>query len=92
MQNTKKTQPTQPTQPIQELQDLAKTLQIDAVGLGIPSGAAKIFVAKSLDAAAESLQGKSILTAQDVKRAVYKELKKYSTDLAYVYRNRDKII
>ena len=65
---------------------------IDARSVGIPSGAAEDFVDRSLAAAIDSLSNKSIITNQDLKRAIAKELKKYHPDLAYVYQNRDKII
>lgn len=71
---------------------LTKNLKIDAKAVGIPSGAAEIFIAKSLQAATKTLQTKKIITNKDLERAITKELKKYNADLAYVYENRDKII
>ena len=67
-------------------------LKIHARALGIPSGAAEIFIKKSLTAAEKSLKGKKIITEADFTRAVTKELKKYHADLAYVFENYDKII
>ena len=69
-----------------------KLLKIDAKALGIPAGAAEIFIQKSIIAALKTLQKKSIVTELDVKKAIVKELKKYHTDLAYVFENRDKIV
>jgi len=40
----------------------------------------------------KTLGKKKIITEQDLKRAVLKEIRKYNTDFAYVYENRDKII
>ena len=77
---------------IPDIDNLKKSLQIDAISLGIPSGAAKIFIKKALNDAEKSIKNKSIVTTKDVQRAVHKELKKYNADLAYVYQNRDKII
>lgn len=71
---------------------LIKTLKIDAKAIGIPAGAADIFIQKSLAAAKKSLISRKLITEKDLKRALAKELKKYSTDFAYVYENRDKII
>ena len=71
---------------------IQKELKIDAKGLGIPVGAADTFIKKSMDAAFKSLQRKTIVTELDIKKAIKKELKKYHSDLAYVYENRDKII
>ena len=69
-----------------------KLLKIDAKAIGIPDGAAEIFIGRTIQAALKSLKQKSIITENDWKRAITKELKKYNPDLAYVYQNRDKII
>jgi hypothetical protein len=71
---------------------LKRELSIDARAVGIPSGAADDFIERSLEAARITLSNKAIITDQDLKRAVAKELKKYHPDLAYVYQNRDTII
>lgn len=71
---------------------LTKNLKIDAKAIGIPTGAAEIFINKSLTAAQKSLKSKKIITEKDLKLAIVKELKKYNTDFAYVYENHDKII
>lgn len=71
---------------------LIKNLKIDAKAIGIPTGAAEIFINKSLTAAQRSLKSKKIITDQDLKLAIVKELRKYNTDFAYVYENHDKII
>ena len=71
---------------------LIKNLKIDARGLGIPSGAAEIFINKSIHTATKSLNSKKIITEKDLQIAITKELKKYNADFAYVYENRDKII
>ena len=75
-----------------DIKALTKSLKIDARAIGIPPGAAEIFIAKSIKDAIKSLKTKKIITDQDLTRAVTKELKKYHADLAYVYENRDKII
>lgn len=71
---------------------LIKTLKIDAKAIGIPAGAADIFIQKSITAAKKTLASRKLITEKDLKRALVKELKKYSADFAYVYENRDKII
>lgn len=71
---------------------LQKTLKTHARGLGIPSGAADVFIEKSLQAVEKSLAKKSTITSADLTRAVAKELKKYHADLAYVYQNYATII
>ena len=69
-----------------------KELKIDAKGIGIPSGAAEIFIDKTLSATKQKLKSKKIITSQDLERIITTELKKYNADFAYVYENRDKII
>ena len=71
---------------------LTKNLKIDAKAVGIPVGAAEIFIDKTLKAAQTALKSKTIITNEDLNRAITKELKKYNPDLVYVYENRDKII
>ena len=71
---------------------LKRSLKIDAIGVGIPTGSAEIFIDHTIKGVHKSLKSKSIITESDLKRAVIKELKKYNKDLAYVYQNRDKII
>lgn len=71
---------------------IIRDLKIDAKSVGIPVGAAKVFAEKAVNDALGNLSSKTIITDQDLKRALVKELKKYSSDLAYVYENRDTII
>ncbi len=73
-------------------ESLKKELEIDAKAVGIANGASEIFIKKTLDSVKKSLKAKQIITENDLKRLVIKELKKYNKDLAYVYENRDKII
>ena len=71
---------------------LKRELMIDAKGVGIPVGAAEEFIKRTIIDAKKSFKDKEIITEDDLKRAVWRELKKYNADLAYVYKNRDKII
>ena len=71
---------------------IKRELKIDARALGIPAGSAEIFIDRTILDATKALRPKSLITENDLKRAIAKELKKYHADLAYVYRNRDKII
>lgn len=72
--------------------NLIKELKIDARALDIPMGAAEVFIEKTISAVKKQLRPKTIITDKDLTRTVTKELKKYNADLAYVYKNRDKII
>ncbi len=74
------------------LKSTESDLKIHAKALGIPSGAAEVFIKKSITGAKKSLKNRKIITKSDFTRAVTKELKKYHPDLAYVYENYDKII
>ena len=71
---------------------LVREIKADGKGVGIPAGAAKVFAEKAVKDAMLALADKSVLTDKSIKSAVSKELRKYSTDLAYVYKNRDTII
>ncbi len=75
-----------------DIKKITRELKIDAVGLGIPVGAAELFIKHALKDAEKQLKTKKIITKNDLERIIAKELKKYNADLAYVYKNRDKII
>lgn len=71
---------------------IKRNLKIDARAVGIPSGAAEIFIDRALKDAKKSLKQSTVITEKDFVRAIAKELKKYHRDFAYVYQNRDTII
>ncbi len=71
---------------------IERALKIDAKAVGIPSGAAEIFIERTLEDVKKQLKNKTIITNKDLERIIAKELKKYNADLAYIYKNRDKII
>lgn len=75
--------------------DAAKTkrsIKIDAIGVGVPVGAAEVFAEKATKAMQQKFKTKSVITERDLNLALAKELAKYNADLAYVYKNRDTII
>ena len=72
--------------------EIKKDLKIDAHAVGIPEGAAEVFIERTMKDAKKALKNRSIITEKDLNRVILKELKKYHADLAYVYENRDKII
>ena len=61
----------------------------NARSLGMPEGWAKQIVSKQTDA---WIADKEIVTEDDLRREVIKELEELSPDLAYAYQNHDKII
>lgn len=69
-----------------------RNLKVNMKGLGIPEGAAAIFADKILIDVKKSLKNRAVITDGDLNRAVAREAKKYNPDLAYVYKNHDKII
>lgn len=75
-----------------DIKTIQQNLRLDARGLGIPDGAAEVFISRTLKAAEKSLKSKQIITEKDLTRAIVKELKKYHADFAYVYQNRDTIV
>ena len=74
------------------IKNLESVLKIHAKALGIPAGSAEVFIKKSLNSAKTSLKKHKVVKNSDLNRAVYKELEKYHPDLAYVFKNYDKII
>ena len=71
---------------------ITRELKINMKGLGIPEGAANTFADKIIIDVKKSLKGKTIITENDLMRTIAREAKKYNSDLAYVYKNHDKII
>lgn len=72
--------------------ELVKDLKLEAKALKIPSGAAEEFIRRTVKEAMTSLKGRKVVTEKDLQNAVYRGLKKYHADLAYVYKNRDTIV
>lgn len=75
-----------------DYKSLTEQLKIDARGLGIPDGAAELFIKNALESLKKTLKTKTIITEKDLNRLLAKELKKYNADFAYIYQNRDTII
>lgn len=74
------------------IRKLKKELKIHAHAVGIPEGSAKIFVDETVSQVKAKLATQTTITNQDLTRLISKELSKYNSDLAYVYKNHDKII
>lgn len=71
---------------------IRKELKIDAVALGIPSGAAEVFIEQAMIGIKKNIGQKKTITENDLANLLYQELKKYNADLAYVQKNRGRII
>ena len=71
---------------------IARDLKIDARAVGIPSGAADEFIKCVMKEVERAFHKKPDMTNREFNQMLAKELRKYNPDLAYVYRNRDKII
>ena len=74
------------------LTNIKRELMIDAKAIGIPKGAAEIFIDRAMKDATKKLENHHTKTPVNFDHALYQELKQYHKDLAYVYEIRDKII
>ena len=73
-------------------ENLASELRLESRSLGLPESSTEPLIKNVLDAVLGWLENREIITKSDLERVVGLELDKYSADLAFVYRNRDKII
>ncbi len=73
-------------------EDLKKEILKDAKSINLAPGFAATISDKVSNATEQKVSKLSTITKNDLERIVTSELKKYSADLAYIYRNRDKII
>ena len=71
---------------------LQKDLLHNAKVVGLSAGAAAVIVEKVVPKVAERMAKRAVVTADDYSRFITQEVEKYSKDLAYVYKNRGKII
>ena len=60
--------------------------------IGLPSGTVKPIAATVAEKVAGWVAGRAEVTEDDLTRVTARELGKFNRDLAYVYKNRDKII
>lgn len=72
--------------------DLQEDLMRSARVVGLSVGAAEVIVGKIVQKVAEHLAKRAVVTADDLNRFIATEAEKYNKDLAYVYKNRGKII
>ncbi|MBR5669712.1 hypothetical protein IKX12_01370 [Candidatus Saccharibacteria bacterium] len=72
--------------------DIKSNILQQAKSLKIPSGWAKQIADRVAEKTDKWIADKAIVTEDDLQKVVIKELDKLNSDLAYAYRNRDKII
>lgn len=73
-------------------QELEADIVREAKVIKIPEGSAKAIAKKVVCQVEKWAQKRPAVTLNDIDRRVAIEVAKYSDDLAYVYRNRGKII
>ena len=71
---------------------LEKDILKEAKIIKLPSGEAKGFSGKVAEKVAKWAEKRGEITENDINLKVADELKKYSKDLAFIYKNRGKII
>lgn len=72
--------------------ELKEALLRDAQALRMPAGTAEVVATKVSEQVSKWVARRPVVTTEDIRRHVVAEAEKYSTDLAYVYQNRGKII
>lgn len=73
-------------------QEMQQELLHSARAVGISVAAAELIVAKIVKKVAARMAKRTVVTVDDLNRFIADEAEKYSKDLAYVYKNRGKII
>lgn len=73
-------------------EELVDSLNQDSRTLGLPEESVSIVIKKVLESVLKWLENRDIITENDLERVVSSELDKYSPDLAFLYRNRNKMI
>lgn len=63
-----------------------------AKAIGLSVGAAELIAERITKKVAERVTKRAAITVDDLNRFVAQEAEKYNKDLAYVYKNRGKII
>ena len=73
-------------------EELVSELKSDSRSLALPEHSVEPIIEKVLRSVLTWMENRDIITKSDLERVVGLELDKYSPDLAFVYRNRGKII
>lgn len=72
--------------------ELQEELLRNAKAVGIAVSAAEVITVKVAQKVAERISKRAVATIDDLNRFIAEEAEKYNKDLAYVYKNRGKII
>ena len=75
-----------------DLAEIERQLHLDAKGLGLHPGAADAFIGRVLRTISTQITHRQITNNRQLHAAIYRELKKYHPDFAYIFQNRDKIV
>ena len=75
-----------------DAESLEKDILKEARTIKMPVGEAKGFSKKVAEKVAKWAEKRGAVTANDINTKIADELKKYSGDLAFIYRNKGKII
>ncbi|MBO7720389.1 hypothetical protein J6S35_02000 [Candidatus Saccharibacteria bacterium] len=71
---------------------VVKDIMLEAKVLGISAGAGEKYAEKVADKIAKWAERREEVTQADIDAQIAKEVSRYSKDLAFVYKNRGKII
>ncbi len=71
---------------------IRKDILREAKMLNLSNAVAEVYAEKTAQKVAAWAEKRSVITREDLARVTARELAKYSPDLVYVYKNRDKII
>ncbi|MBR3180460.1 hypothetical protein IKF63_00030 [Candidatus Saccharibacteria bacterium] len=72
--------------------NLVAEIRKESKTLNLPENSINSIIAKVLESVLSWLENREIITNNDLERVVSCELDKYSKDLAFLYRHRNKII
>ena len=72
--------------------DIKNSILRNAKSIGLPEGWAKQIAERVVKATDEWIADKELITENDLRKEIIKELNNLCPDLAYAYQNHDKII
>ena len=71
---------------------LRQAVLADARALGIAEKWAETIANKTVDHVNKWIKNRGAVTESDIRRVAYKKLQELNPDIAYIYKNRDKIL